>query len=78
MGRPLRSRGPARLALAVDKARAQLGWTPAWDLAQTLDATARGYAAPPDEMPAVLRSQISAYTRAAGIAGNAWAPSPAA
>ena len=55
------------------KAREQLGWSPVWDLEQTLEATAGWYAAFLDGGQVRSSDQLQRYTDAAARAGLAWA-----
>lgn len=60
------------LALDSAKARAHLGWAPAWDLATTLAMTAGGYRAQLAGQAPRTREQIHAYCAAAAARGLAW------
>ncbi|MCP9489062.1 MAG: CDP-glucose 4,6-dehydratase [Solirubrobacteraceae bacterium MAG38_C4-C5] len=63
--REARSREAAALALDSTKAREQLGWTPRWDLDETLRAVVAWHAAHAagDDLRAVTLAQIEAYER---------------
>ena len=61
------------LALDSAKARARLGWSPAWSLADTLAATADWYRMQLAGLPAPTRAQIHGYRAAAAARGLAWA-----
>jgi CDP-glucose 4,6-dehydratase len=66
-GEPDAAAGEApALQLDSGRARAELGWTPRWDLDDALDATVAWYAAYRDgaDMRAATLRQIAAYERA--------------
>ncbi|HZS38697.1 MAG TPA: CDP-glucose 4,6-dehydratase [Polyangia bacterium] len=64
------------LRLAIDKAVARLGWTPAWSFAETAHRTAIGYRdwtrLEGAELRARLDGEIDDYVRAARDAGARW------
>lgn len=63
------------LNLATDKAHHFLGWKPAWDFEQTIEATVSWYreaAATPSAIHALTLGQISDYVAAARRSGLAW------
>jgi len=67
------------LRLDSSKARTQLGWTPVWDIAQTLTRTAAWYGAWHRDAAAARElclQDIADYTADATAAGAAWATSP--
>jgi len=65
----------ALLTLCCDKARRQLGWRPAWGFATAVEQTVawyRAWHAGEDDLQALGREQIAAYTRAAQQQKIAW------
>ncbi len=52
------------LSLAIDKARAVLGWAPQWHFPQTVQETVSWYRTDPAQVRAYTQSQIRAYTTA--------------
>lgn len=64
------------LNLATDKAHHFLGWSPAWNFAQTLEKTTTWYrrtASAAEQVPVLTGADIADYTAAAKSAGIAWA-----
>ncbi len=64
--------------LDAGKAERELGWQPAWDVAEAVAATVRWYrqrdaGASADRLAALCRDDISATAAAAAAAGAAWA-----
>ncbi|HEX2543232.1 MAG TPA: CDP-glucose 4,6-dehydratase [Ramlibacter sp.] len=55
------------------KARAQLGWSPTWDIEQTLEATAHWYASYLQGGQVRSVEQLQRFVEAAARAGSAWA-----
>jgi CDP-glucose 4,6-dehydratase len=66
-----------RLQLAIDKARALLGWSPVWQFSEGVAATVQWYRsaaqdASPENICAISRRQISAYSEAARASSIPW------
>ncbi|MEM7409542.1 MAG: CDP-glucose 4,6-dehydratase [Myxococcota bacterium] len=66
------------LALAIDKAAAELDWQPVWELGEAIERTVHGYRAlldapNPDAVRALMTREIEAYTARAADAGRSWA-----
>ena len=60
--------GGDRIELGATAAVDELGWTPVWDLAQTLNASARWYQADDDAVGAAMDATVRAYAEAATVA----------
>lgn len=63
------------LALSIEKARQQLGWSPIWDTAETMATTARWYAGRHDgeDVRTLTDNDIEAYVAEARRRGAVWA-----
>lgn len=49
------------LALSIDRAKQVLAWTPRLHFEETLDWIEQGYTAPAEELPAIVRGQLSKF-----------------
>ncbi|MFL5582403.1 MAG: CDP-glucose 4,6-dehydratase [Gemmatimonadaceae bacterium] len=58
------------LALAIDRARLRLGWTPRLSFEETADWTSEGYTTPSRGLPALLARQIADYDARRGAAAT--------